>query len=134
VTKNGAQLSENTLLCATTFPKRRFLGKVAYVVHYGAVVPLTVGFGTTAAANPGREPTGARERGLPANLPKVLNRMSHAGAGERVAGLLISQPFDYGNLLVGTASGVQGAPTGAGADHGVSGTKRPLGKISTLKT
>jgi hypothetical protein len=39
-------------LCATTFPKRRFLGKVAYVVHYGAVVPLTVGFGTIAAAHP----------------------------------------------------------------------------------
>jgi hypothetical protein len=52
VKKDETQLFENALLCAITFPKRGFLGKVAYMVHSGAVVPLTVGFGTTAAANP----------------------------------------------------------------------------------
>ena len=39
-------------ILSTSFPKRPLLGKVAYVVHSGAVVPLTVGFGTLAAANP----------------------------------------------------------------------------------
>ena len=46
-----------------TFPKRHLLGKVAYVASYGAIIPLTVGFGTTAAANP---VCGASAQGLSA--------------------------------------------------------------------
>jgi hypothetical protein len=40
VKKDEAQPFENSLLYAITFPKRRFLGKVLSVVHYGAVVSL----------------------------------------------------------------------------------------------
>ena len=34
------QLFENTLLFAVTFQKRGLFGKVASLVHHGAVVPL----------------------------------------------------------------------------------------------
>jgi hypothetical protein len=37
---------------SVSFPKKHLLGKVADVAHDGAIVPLTVGFGTVAAANP----------------------------------------------------------------------------------
>jgi hypothetical protein len=46
------------MLLSTSFPKRPILGKVAYVVHSGAVVPLTVGFDTLAAANPSSDNLG----------------------------------------------------------------------------
>ena len=38
--KDNAKLFENTLLFAMTFPKRSFLGKVAYVGHYEQSYPL----------------------------------------------------------------------------------------------
>jgi hypothetical protein len=40
VKKDETQPLENSLLYAITFPKRRFLGKVLSVAHYGAVVSL----------------------------------------------------------------------------------------------
>jgi hypothetical protein len=38
--KDDVQPFENTLLFTIAFPKRGLLGKVASLVHHGAVVPL----------------------------------------------------------------------------------------------